>query len=69
MRHMAERAVGTWCALTPEEHRALCLIVGLFLLGLAVWSWRTYRPADNAGLPADKPAAVRINEPDQIPTE
>jgi hypothetical protein len=33
---LVSRTARTWFALTPAEHRAVVLILGLFLLGIAV---------------------------------
>lgn len=59
LRRLAERsrflraAARSWVELTAEEQRALLLVLGLFLLGLAVRSWHVHlRPA------LQRPAAV-----------
>lgn len=35
------RLLSSWLALTPGEHKALMLVVGLFLLGVGLRLWLT----------------------------
>ena len=38
--------------LTPQEQKALIVVLGLLLVGMAVQAWRTAHPAEKAASPA-----------------
>jgi hypothetical protein len=66
---MARRLVRSWFELTRDEQRAILVILGLVLLGLAVriWHQRQKKEADSRRPPSHAlaaPASEPVRQPD-----